>query len=130
METIDLETTRGVELIDITGRVKESLGGIISGVCIVFTPHTTTGIIVNENEDGLKGDILDLLNEIVPIRRGYRHDRIDDNAHAHLKSLLLGPSVAIPVENGELILGTWQRIFFVELDGPRRRKVYVKMIKG
>lgn len=83
-----------------------------------------------KNETGLKSDILALLNGLIPKGKGYLHDRIDNNAHAHLRSVVLGSSVTIPIEKGDLTLGTWQSIFFVECDGPRRREVYVKVITG
>ncbi|MHC1585877.1 MAG: secondary thiamine-phosphate synthase enzyme YjbQ, partial [Candidatus Syntropharchaeia archaeon] len=114
----------------ITDKVRICLEGIRSGICTVYTPHTTTAIVINENESGLRSDIFALLDKLVPGDGSYRHNRIDNNAHAHLRSLLLGPGVVIPVEDGDLMLGTWQRIFFVELDGPRRRRVYVKVIEG
>ncbi|MCK4476306.1 MAG: secondary thiamine-phosphate synthase enzyme YjbQ [Methanophagales archaeon] len=134
MERIEIETRQSTELIDITGKVKEIVksksGDVDSGICVVFTKHTTSGIIINENETGLKSDILALLNELIPKGKGYLHDRIDDNAHSHLRSVVLGSSVTIPIEKGGLALGTWQSIFFVECDGPRRRDVYVKVIEG
>jgi secondary thiamine-phosphate synthase enzyme len=132
MDRIELETNERTELIDITGKVKSIVRSknVESGICVIFTKHTTTGIIINENETGLKNDILMLLNELIPKSKGYLHDRIDDNAHAHLRSVVLGSSVTIPIENGTLTLGTWQSIFFVECDGPRRREVCVSVVKG
>ena len=134
MERIEIGTRQSTEFIDITGKLKEIVkiksGGVDSGICVIFTKHTTSGIIINENEAGLKRDILAFLNELIPKGRGYLHDRIDNNAHSHLRSVLLGSSVTIPIEKGELALGTWQSIFFVECDGPRRREIYVKVIEG
>ncbi|HJH25249.1 MAG TPA: hypothetical protein C5S37_00415 [Methanophagales archaeon] len=138
MERIEIETGQSTELIDITGKVKEIVksktknksSNLDSGICVIFTRHTTSGIIINENETGLKNDISALLNELIPKGRGYLHDRIDNNAHSHLRAVLLGSSVTIPIEKGGLTLGTWQSIFFVECDGPRRREVYVKVIGG
>jgi secondary thiamine-phosphate synthase enzyme len=134
MATIEIGTGQSTELIDITGKVKEIVksksSNVNSGICVVFTKHTTAGIIINENETGLKNDILALLNELVPKGKGYLHDRIDNNAHSHLRAVVLGSSVTIPIEKGGLTLGTWQSIFFVECDGPRRREVYVKVIEG
>ena len=137
MATIEIETRQSTELIDITGKVKEIVktktknksGNLDSGICVVFTRHTTSGIIINENEKGLKNDILALLNDLIPKGKGYLHDKIDDNAHAHLRAVVLGSSVTIPIEKGGLTLGTWQSIFFVECDGPRRREVYVTVTK-
>jgi len=129
---MDIQTTKRTELIDITDHaralVKES--GINDGICIISTRHTTSGIIVNENERGLRGDIIDLLEMLVPADRSYAHNSIDNNADAHLRAVLLGMSETIPVEDGHLVLGTWQSIFFVELDGPRNRKVQVKIVKS
>ncbi len=132
MERIEIGTKENTELIGITGKVKEIVESIDidSGICVIFTKHTTTGIIINENEPGLKSDILMLLNELIPKGKGYLHDRIDDNAHSHLRSVVLGSSVTIPIEKGNLALGTWQSIFFVECDGPRRREVSVKVVEG
>lgn len=132
MERIEIVTKENTELIDITREVKGIVQrkSVESGVCVIFTKHTTTGIIINENEAGLKNDMLMLLNMLIPKGKGYLHDRIDDNAHAHLRSVMLGSSVTIPIENGTLALGTWQSIFFVECDGPRRREICVMVVKG
>jgi len=132
MERIEIGTRQSTELIDITGKVKEIVKSksvdVDSGICVIFTKHTTSGIIINENETGLKSDLLALLNALIPKGKGYLHDRIDDNAHSHLRSVVLGSSVTVPIEKGDLVLGTWQSIFFVECDGPRRREIYVKVI--
>ena len=98
-------------------------------MCSINKAHHT-GLIINENESGLKSDILRFLNELAPKGKGYLHDRIDNNAHAHLRAVVLGSSVTIPIENGTLALGTWQSIFFVECDGPRRREVCVVVVEG
>ncbi|MFQ6062070.1 MAG: secondary thiamine-phosphate synthase enzyme YjbQ [Methanosarcinales archaeon] len=129
MKTIKIQTKKETELLDITKDVREFVKEIKSGICVIFTKHTTTGIIINENENGLKSDILNLLNEIVQNRSGYLHDRIDNNARAHLRSILLGCSVTVPIENGNIALGTWQSIFLVECDGPRNREVYIKILE-
>jgi secondary thiamine-phosphate synthase enzyme len=132
MDRIELRTKESTELVDITQNVRDivSRKGVDSGVCVVFTKHTTTGIIINENEGGLRSDILKLLNELVPKGNGYLHDRIDSNAHSHLRAVVLGSSETIPIENGTLTLGTWQSIIFVECDGPRRREVLVQIVEG
>ena len=132
MERIELRTKESTELIDITREVNGIVSSkrVDSGVCVIFTKHTTTGIVINENEAGLKSDILTLLNGLVPKGKGYLHDRIDNNAHAHLRAVMLGSSVTIPIEGGTLALGTWQSILFVECDGPRRREVCVVIIEG
>ena len=130
MERIELSTKESTELVDITREVKGivSRKNLDSGICVIFTKHTTTGIIINENEAGLRSDILRMLNGLIPSGKGYLHDRIDNNAHSHLRAVVLGSSETIPIENGTLVLGTWQSIFFVECDGPRRREVFVKIV--
>jgi secondary thiamine-phosphate synthase enzyme len=97
---------------------------------IVYTKHTTTAITVNENESGLKEDMLNILERVIPTGAGYEHDRIDNNADAHLRAILIGNSITVPVSGGNLDLGTWQSILFVELDGPRKRKIGMKVIKS
>ncbi|MFQ5975430.1 MAG: secondary thiamine-phosphate synthase enzyme YjbQ [Candidatus Hydrothermarchaeales archaeon] len=94
----------------------------------IFSRHTTTSIGINENEPRIVKDYEDVLEKLVPKSVGYRHDSIDSNAHAHIKSLLLGAGEIVPIEDGRLCLGTWQSIFFIELDGPRMRTVMVKVI--
>jgi secondary thiamine-phosphate synthase enzyme len=130
--SVDIRTTTRTELIDITDRVRALVkeSGIKDGICVITTRHTTGGIIVNENERGLRADILDLLEALVPENKKYAHNSIDDNADAHLRAVLLGISETIPIEDGHLVLGTWQSLFFVELDGPRNRTVHVKIIKA
>ena len=119
-----------VELVDITDNVKDEVRktGIQNGLCVVSTRHTTSSIIINENESGLRTDIIDLLDKLIPPSAGYQHDRIDNNADAHLKAVMLGSSETIPIIEGRLELGTWQRVFFVELDGPRKRNVNITII--
>lgn len=128
---LDIKTNERIELIDITNDVKEqvSKSGVEQGICVVSTPHTTTSVFVNENESGLRFDILNLLERLVPPSAGYQHDRIDDNADSHLKAVLLGSSETIPIIDGKLVLGTWQSIFFAEMDGPRHRKVNLMIIR-
>jgi len=96
-------------------------------ICMAYSPHTTTAIIVNENEHGLVRDILQSIDAIVP-QDGYAHDRIDNNARSHLQAVILGNSACMPVAEGRLALGTWQSVFFVELDGPRRRRLTVRIL--
>jgi secondary thiamine-phosphate synthase enzyme len=129
---ISIETSRRIELIDITSEIQEEvrISGVQEGVCIISTGHTTGGIIINENESGLREDILNLLGRLVPPGAGYRHDRIDNNADSHLKAVLLGASEALPVIQGKLELGTWQSIFFAEMDGPRHRTINVTILKA
>ncbi|MGD9780132.1 secondary thiamine-phosphate synthase enzyme YjbQ [Methanomethylovorans sp.] len=126
-----IDTNLAVELIDITDNVLEDVNksSIRSGICVISTPHTTTAIVINENEPGLLSDMFTLLNKLVPPGAGYDHDRIDNNADSHLRAMLLGSSETIPIVDGKLVLGTWQRIFFVELDGPRQRKANITLIR-
>ncbi|ETA69338.1 secondary thiamine-phosphate synthase enzyme [Methanolobus tindarius DSM 2278] len=129
---MQIKTGKRIELIDITDRVKEQLheNGVQNGICVISTKHTTTSVIVNENESGLVSDILELLKILVPAHAGYAHDRIDNNADAHLKAVLLGSSETLPIIDGNLHLGTWQSIFFAEMDGPRTREVTVTVISS
>ena len=103
--------------------------GIGQGLCLLYVPHTTAAITINESADpSVKDDILMIINTIIPWKAGYRH--LEGNSPAHIKSTLFGPSELIAVENNRLILGTWQGIFFCEFDGPRTRKVHVRLIEG
>ena len=127
---IEVKTSKRVEIIDITDEVRKVIekSDVKEGIAVVYTTHTTTAIIINENESRLKEDILNILEKLVPTKAGYKHDEIDNNADAHLRAILLGNSVVIPIENGRLCLGTWQRIMFIELDGPRSRRVLVRVV--
>jgi secondary thiamine-phosphate synthase enzyme len=127
---LEINTSLPVELVDITDNVKDEVRktGIQNGLCVVSTRHTTSSIIINENESGLRTDIIDLLDKLIPPSAGYQHDRIDNNGDAHLKAVMLGSSETIPIIEGRLELGTWQRVFFVELDGPRKRNVNITII--
>ena len=128
-ETFSVSTTGRCEMIDITGRVREIVAqsGIAAGDVIVYCPHTTAGITINENADpDVVSDILLTLEELIPEnRRGYRH--IEGNSDAHVKSSLTGCSENVIIKNGRLVLGTWQSIYFCEFDGPRSRKVIVQV---
>ncbi len=130
MDTIRLSTSKKEEIIDITEEVRSRVKGIKEGICLVYTPHATAAIIVNENYDPNVGkDLLNLLDKLIPQGK-WLHDRIDNNGAAHLKSSILGPSVAIPIKNGDLALGTWQSIMFCEFDGPRKdRKIHILTIE-
>lgn len=130
MEIIGVTTSKDTQFVDITKEVQGVLdrGKIKEGVVNVFTKHTTTGVVINENESRLLGDFEKILDNLVPRGAGYGHDTIDSNAHSHIRSILLGSSETIPVYEGKLQLGTWQRIFLVELDGPRNRNVIVQVI--
>ena len=128
---IVVETRRRSEIVDITDEVRRKVreSGVNSGIALIYTPHTTSGLIINEAESGLIEDIVEALDEIVP-KISFRHNRIDNNSDAHIKASIVGNSVIVPVENSDLVLGTWQRILFIEFDGPRRRKVYVRVYEG
>jgi len=126
MSTLTIKTTKRVEVVDITKEV-EKFAAQASSLVLVYSPHTTTAVIINEAEEGLIEDILNLMDKLVP-QASYKHNRVDSNADSHLKATLLGNSAVIPVENGKLALGTWQRVLFIEFDGPRTRKVVVRAI--
>jgi len=121
----ELTTKEHNQVMDITrevaGIVSES--GVRDGVCTVFTPHATAAITVNENDDPNIGtDFLTALQKVIVEHDGWLHDRVDNNAAAHIKSALVGPSESIPVEDGKLALGRWQNVFFCEFDGPRSKR--------
>lgn len=125
---MDVTTDARVDIVDLTDRVEASIPmDVDAGICTISVRHTTAGLIVNEAEAGLLEDIQHWLETVVDLTEAYRHDRIDDNAAAHLRSILLGASVAVPVTAGSLDLGTWQRILLVESDGPRTRTVQVHL---
>lgn len=130
-EEITLSTSKKQELIDITEKINSIIkkSEIKNGICNVFAAHATAAIIINENYDpNVCLDLLDALNKLIPSGI-WRHDRIDGNADAHIKSAILGPSETISIKNGELKLGQWQSVAFCELDGPRyNRKVIVTII--
>ena len=123
-------TTKRNELIDITSQVQEVViaSGFETGICVVYAPHTTAGVIINENADpDVKTDLLDALEKMIP-KINFKH--AEGNSDAHLKSLLCGKEKTIIVEKSSLKLGTWDAIYFMEADGPRERKVYVKVVEG
>jgi secondary thiamine-phosphate synthase enzyme len=116
-------------MVDITGEVRRLIRecGTGSGVCHLFVPHTTAGITINENTDpDVSRDVVHEVNRLVPFEGDYRHS--EGNSAAHIKSSLFGPSLVCPVEEGRLLLGTWQAIYFCEFDGPRRRRLFVKTV--
>ena len=127
---IEIATNKQVDVIDITSSIEKALqnSALKSGICLVYTLHTTTGIIINEAESGLIQDLTILMAKMVPKDAGYEHNKIDSNAHSHLRAVLTGNSVVIPVENRKLVLGTWQKILFLEFDGPRKRRISVKIV--
>jgi secondary thiamine-phosphate synthase enzyme len=127
---LTVKTKSRTDLIDITSDVQNTVrsSGIADGLCLLYVPHTTAAITINESADpSVKDDILMILNEIVPWEAKYRH--LEGNSPAHVKSTLVGASELVAIENGRLVLGTWQGIFFCEFDGPRNRKLHVKIMK-
>ncbi len=120
-----IQTSRRNEFIDITAQIQDLVEEVSEGVATVFVPHTTTGITINENADpAVPRDILKKLEELIPQQDNYSH--MEGNSDAHIKASLLGSSVRVIIKNGQLLLGTWQAIFFCEFDGPRTRKFYVQ----
>jgi secondary thiamine-phosphate synthase enzyme len=131
IQTFQVRTTVQTELIDITRFVQQAAQktGAENGICIVFVPHTTAAVTINENADpSVPQDLIMELNKIVPFEDRYHHR--EGNSAAHIKASLLGCSQVIFIESRKLVLGTWQGIFFCEFDGPRNRKVYVKVVKA
>ncbi len=130
---IRISTHSRFELIDITHEVEQIVeeSGIKNGMCLIFAPHATAAIIANEHESGLISDILTKIKEITePGSNKWRHNIIDDNAHAHIGSALIGADRVFPVINGRLVRGTWQNIFVVEMDGPRSLRHVIVMVMG
>lgn len=125
--TISVQTRRTQEFIDITDRVEKAIRelGLSSGTCLLYVPHTTAGITINETADpAVKDDILGALRRLVPASLDYEH--VEGNAHAHIQASLMGSSVLVAVEDGRLMKGTWQGVLFGEFDGPRERSVWVQ----
>ena len=131
MKTVEVASRQQVELIDVTAEVRQAIrnSGVQTGTAVLFVPHTTAGVTINENADpDVARDIVMELNRIVPFEDGYRH--AEGNSAAHLKSSLIGASETLLVENGAPLLGTWQGVYFCEFDGPRRRRLHIKVMAG
>jgi secondary thiamine-phosphate synthase enzyme len=127
--TIEVSTDRRTQLVEITPRIAAAVekSGIVSGLCHVYCPHTTAGILINENADpDVARDVEAIFDRLVPRNAGYAH--AEGNSDSHAKSILVGASQTVPVENGRLALGKWQGIFFAEFDGPRRRQVHLRIL--
>lgn len=129
MKTIEIRTSSRTELVDISSEVRDAVRalGVSDGICLVYVPHTTAGVTVNESADlSVRKDIIMETDKVIPFDDGYAH--LEGNSAAHIKSSLLGCSATLIVADGEPILGTWQGVFFCEFDGPRTRKAHVKVI--
>ena len=131
-DEITINSSKKTEIIDITSKIQLVIeeSQIKSGIINIFSKHSTSAIVVNENEPGLLLDFEKILNDLIPRGNGYKHDIIDNNADSHLKSFLLGSSESIPINNKKLAIGTWQSIFFIELDGPRNNRTIEVTIIG
>jgi len=134
MEEITVKTKEHLEVLDITSKVESGIKGFRDGLLMVYIPHTTAAVTIQEPDEELWKDLLDTYRELVPIRGDYAHNKKysgmsgEQNAHAHILSGIIKPFILVPVENGQLSLGNWQSILFIELDGPRNRKVRLKFI--
>jgi secondary thiamine-phosphate synthase enzyme len=129
MQEFSVRTSRREEFIPITDQVHEALkeAGVTSGMCLIFVPHTTAGVTINENADpSVARDMLGILRELAPQQSNYQH--LEGNSDAHCKATLVGSSAAIIVDEGRLQLGTWQGVFFCEFDGPRNRRCWVRVL--
>lgn len=131
METLRVRTDRRTQLLDVTGLVERVVkgSGVVSGVCYVYVPHTTAGVTINERADpDVATDLEGVFDRLVPQSGPYRHS--EGNSDSHAKATLVGSSQMIFVEDGKLALGRWQGVFLCEFDGPRERRLYVKVIKS
>ena len=131
MIKISISTSGRNDLVDITSRVRRIAASenFQSGICTVFVPHTTAGVCINEAADpDVREDIISHLDKAVPWKSSYRH--LEGNSAAHIKAVITGSSVTVPVEDGRLLLGTWQGIYFCEFDGPRKRNILVSLVSS
>lgn len=131
METVEVRTESREEMVDVTSRVRELIRerGWRGGALVLYCPHTTAALTVNEGADpDVCRDVVAHLRRLVPHQGDWRH--AEGNSDAHLKTALVGPSLTLIVEDGQLLLGTWQRVFFCEYDGPRRRSFWVRWLPG
>jgi len=127
---ISVKTHETTELVDITSKINRLVqkSGVDQGLCMLYVPHTTAAVTINESADpSVKSDMLKVLNEIIPWEANYRH--MEGNSAAHIKTTLVGSSELIAIENNQLVLGTWQGVFFCEFDGPRSRKLQVRIME-
>jgi secondary thiamine-phosphate synthase enzyme len=132
-EIFSVDTRGARQSVDITDEVRAIVGrsGASEGLCQVMALHSTAAVVLNETHDpNLATDIEKALERMVPSGGGWLHDRIDNNAHAHIKAAMLGPSELMPVQGGELLLGTWQRLILMDFDGPRTRRISVTLLRA
>lgn len=123
-----IKTTKHNEIIDITDKVNSLIKNVKEGIAVVYVAHATASIIINENYDPkIRDDIINCLDKLIP-NGIWKHDIVDNNAAAHIKSTILGPSETLIIKDGKLVLGRWQSLALVELDGPRQRKILIKII--
>lgn len=128
LQTLTVRTGSRTEFLDLTSQVQAAVreSGVQEGLCHLFVPHTTAAVTINENADpSVKADILMVLNKLISERESYRH--LEGNSPAHVKASLIGPQLTVLVSGGRLILGTWQGIYFCEFDGPRTRRLHLKI---
>jgi len=128
VKTVNVRTEAAQQLVDITATVRYVVreSGVTQGVCMIFIPHTTAAVTINENADpNVRKDLINILESMVPSKGEYLHT--EGNAHAHAKASLIGPSISVFVEAGQLVLGTWQGIYLCEFDGPRTRNVLLRV---
>jgi len=128
LQTLEIRTHARSEFLDLTSQIQDIVrqSQVSEGLCHLFVPHTTAAVTINENADPtVKADILMVLNKLISDQEAYRH--LEGNSPAHIKASLIGPHLTLLISGGRLILGTWQGIFFCEFDGPRRRRVHVKI---
>lgn len=129
---IEFSTNKNREIVDMTSEVMSAFeeSEINNGILVAQVPHTTAMLVLNENESGVKQDILNKLDEFAPPKAEYKHDRIDNNAHAHLKGALVGSSEVLPVIDGKVVRGTWQSFLVIEQDGPRSKRNLLVFVMG
>lgn len=132
IKEVTLSTKMRIEVIKITEQVNQVVkeSGINDGIAVVYAPHATVAILINEFEPRLTEDYVEWVRKYVPVGAGWKHDEIDDNAHAHIASAIIGSSKVIPLSRGRLLLGTWQDIMLLELDGPRSMRRVVIQVMG
>ena len=129
MIELSINTSLRNQMVNITPEISKNIPGTFDGLVYIYVPHTTAAVTINEGADpAVESDILNYLGELVPESESFSH--VEGNSDSHIKSSLIGNSVSLIVENGKLILGTWQAIYFCEFDGPRSRKVFLKLIKN